>query len=513
MDTFAFTVAEDVDVTISSLRDLNALRLSNGITRSEYDMLKHGLLRGASPPAAAAAASSSSASSAPLSTFSKGSRVVLTPDGFAAAGSVRRKMSLISRRTVVPGQRATVLSAPGSGGFVEVELNCASSGSSVSGWISARLCRSAADVAPPIVPAPQASATTPALTEGAPFWTPPTGSSEQLYRTRRATASATAAAASPTTGATYGAACGGKPSVSYDDGETWTTYTPAALAASVDYAWSSAAPRCARDDRHAATSAALAKHGIEYAHAAAERGAPPLASLDTQLNPRTAPKAAGERAAEQLRRCAVARHQVVAMIRGLVTQRRGPMCLVSAAATRGRPDDDADDILAHVWARCWRGPTVVLAAAATSRKGKGSSPLAPPPGVPLLLACSSDDTAQHASLVALYAARGEEPLFATLRASAAVASKLIAFSVGSAIAMGSSPLERPWLAGRSPNGRVYAMAVHELAKRVSPRRAAAEGGATLSAALHIGGVAMTREKGAQLLQIQRATTTTTTSNS
>jgi hypothetical protein len=127
--------------------------------------------------------------------------------------------------------------------------------------------------------------------------------------------------------------------------------------------------------------------------------------------------------------------------------------------------------------------------------------LAPFQGGPALLACSSDDTAQHASLVALYAARGEEPLFATLRASAAVASKLIAFSVGSAIAMGSSPLERPWLAGRSPNGRVYAMAVHELAKRASPRRAAAEEEATLSAALHIGGVAITREKGAQLLQI------------
>ena len=193
--------------------------------------------------------------------------------------------------------------------------------------------------------------------------------------------------------------------------------------------------------------------------------------------------------------------QVIAMIRALVLQGRGPMCVVASSAV-GR-----DDVLAEVWSLCYRGPSAVLHASSGAR-----GVATPPCGVPLVLHSAAPRRgAGHSSavaaaprlaeLAALYAQRGEEVLFASLLAPRARANELLAYIVGCALAVGSSPIDRPWLAGRSPNGRVYARAVFELAARLGARRA--KGGA---ASFTIGGVGITAQKGCELLEVELART-------
>ena len=114
-------------------------------------------------------------------------------------------------------------------------------------------------------------------------------------------------------------------------------------------------------------------------------------------------------------------------------------------------------------------------------------------------------TPRLAELAALYARRGEEVLFASLLAPRARANELVAYIVGCALAVGSSPIDRPWLAGRSPNGRVYARPVFELAARLGARRAKGGSAASLTS-LTIGGVAITVEKGRELLEVELART-------
>jgi hypothetical protein len=490
--------------TFGTLQELNALRLANGITRAEYDALKDELLASRGSVLAPTPA----VPTATTSVMTIGSEVVLSPAGFGASNAP--PMMLVCRREVKPGQRAKIVSLPAAGrgggaAFVEVQLQGGDRG-----WIRAQLCRKAeravARAAPPTAAvAATAKEIDPAW---APFWEPPTGAADQVY--------APAKRHRPMrrcTGALYGAATGSTPSVSFDDGETWETYEPAAIVASLDFDDERAqVPRCAKGagDR-ASCAAALEAHGIEYACASAatsvsaavsstagdESSALPLAPLDINLNSRLAPL-------EQRRRRSDACARVIAMIRALVLQGRGPMCVVaSSAAAR-------DDVLAEVWARCYRGPSAVL-----HGSSGGGAIAAPPCGVPLVLHSAAPRGAGRppalaapprlAELAALYARRGEEVLFASLLAPRARANELVAYIVGCALAVGSSPIDRPWLAGRSPNGRVYARPVFELVARLGARRAKGGSAASLTS-LTIGGVAITVEKGRELLEVELART-------
>ena len=297
------------EAAVSALRDLNALRLANGITRAEYDALKGELLALRRPrPTTAPSVPAARTSALPI-----GTEVVLRPAGFG--GTRAPAMTIICRREVNPGQRAKIvaLSTEGrSGGpdFVEVELQ---GGEGTRGWIRAQLCRKAERAAAPAAPPAAARAATlntmsPA---GAPFWTPPTGAADQIYAPTKRDGQMGSC-----TGALYGAATGSKPSVSFDDGETWETYEPAAVVASLDYDddASGGVPRCAKSfgDR-SSCAAALEAHGIGYASTSAATSASaaasvgdessvlPLAPLDSSLNSRLAPLEQRRRRSEAIK--------------------------------------------------------------------------------------------------------------------------------------------------------------------------------------------------------------------